>query len=63
MCSYFMLVIKSFDSLKNESLHFRTRILFKGGSQVPQKFEGGLLLQGEMTDLDIFWGGGLGKKG
>ena len=42
MCSYLMLEIKSFVSLKNESFLFWTRVHFKrGGSYVLQNFEGG----------------------
>ena len=57
-----LLVIKSFVSLKIDSLHFRTRILFKGGggSQVPPKIEGGCSYKGWMTDLE-FLEGGLGQ--
>ena len=57
MC-YSLLEIKSFVSLKNESLLFWTRERFKRGSQVLQN-----LRRGWGSDRFINILGGLGKKG
>ena len=55
MCSFLMLEIKSYVSLKNESFPF---FLDEGTFQGIAHKGGGAL-----TDLDFFWGGDLGKKG
>ena len=62
MCSYLMLEIISFVSLKNDSLLFSMREHVKGELSSPKwrvAHEG----EGGLTDLDFFLGGGLGKKG
>ena len=51
--------MKSFVSFKNESLHFWTRVHFKGESQVLQNCEGVALKTGGGDRFIIFfWGGG-----
>ena len=57
MCSYLMLEIISFVSLKNDSLLFSTREYVKGELSSPKwrvAHEG----EGGLTDLDFFLGGG-----
>ena len=56
MCSYLMLEVKSFVSLKNESLLFRTKVHFKGGGKFSKVLRGFTHKGGGLTDLD------LGKK-
>ena len=61
MCSYLMLEIKYFVSLKTEFFLFWTRIHFKGGVKFSK------ILRGDAhKGWDIIFGGvggGLGKKG
>ena len=49
------LEIKSFVSLKNESLFFWTRVHFKGGVKF-SKILRGLLIKGGLADLEFFGG-------
>ena len=55
--------IKSFVSLKNESLLFWTRVHFEGGVKFSKDVRVAAHKVGGLTDLDFFWWGDLGKKG
>ena len=57
MCSYLMLEIKSFVSLKNESFLFWTRVHFMGEVKF-SKILRGVLTKGAwgLTDLELFGG-------
>ena len=67
MCSFLMLEIKSYVSLKNESFpFFLDEGTFQGRGRVKfSKILRGIAHKGggALTDLDFFWGGDLGKKG
>ena len=59
-----LLEIKSFVSLKNESLLFWTRVHFRvGGVKFSKILRGVAHKGGGLTDLEFFFGGGVRKKG
>ena len=64
MYSYLLLEIKSFVSLKNESLFFWTRVRFnRGGVKSSKILRGFAHKGGNLTDLEfsfLGWGGGGG---
>ena len=58
MCSYLMLEIKSFVSLKNESFLFWTKVYFKGGVKFSKILkEVAHKGVGSPSDLEFFLGG------
>ena len=61
MCSYLMLEIKYFVSLKTEFFLFWTRIHFKGAVKFSKILRGDAH-KGGLTFF-FFWGGGVGKWG